>query len=795
MPMLATSRLKLQGQPGVLRAALGHGIRAFLLSFAVVLLGGGPSFPIVPSLSSVSSSEAAPRFGFVAAAATTTETAVAAAEHAAVNQQAHAQKEEEEEDGLSSYDERSSNAGGPLGVERERNLALVIHKMLNPDDPVGQADSGSELSVLLEGCTLPAVATSVEVKHGKPKNGNIADYAIDGDPQTWWERKGRKRWVDVEFEGGEGEDTEVEAVAIAFYRGHRSIAFFDMTLFDSDDNVVAKREGLESGGLTQDYETFYFDEPAQGSRIRLDVKGTTADKVNAIVEVSVCLRRTSTPAPVTPATVPPAETSGVTYVGCFADDDTGRTRFLEDAFMQDEELTPTSCAAFCAGFKYMGLQYSHDCFCGDTYYTAERDAAPSDMCTMPCLGDESLTCGGPWANSIYIVGDPAQMTAAELEAMNEPRVEDDMPRRKFTIVNNCAEQIRLGATGGFVKSLTNNGTCPSGSVEDEAVGACFWALPEPEDGKSKDIGPGGSIEIVLDNMAVDTGVDYYDITTIDGVNLPIEMRPDPASEPLDRDEDPYWCSNPGGVSSMSDTLSGCSWHFDPSEVDGFPDQDMSGYLRWVRNDGLFTDCEVDSDCDDVEGEGVGTDLKCGVLFGMDSLNGGTTEEIFARKCGSSLGWHSANKICGGSRGKPLGYFPNSFPFMCGDKTYQAIGDNSTRTDLYGCAGPIYGLSGYSKNSDDTSCGCPDWVAEGINAPVNEGSACASSNPFWTALSLPWLKYLKAACPTAYCFPYDDHSSTFVCRNEDKNNDHAGKNSMSYIIDFCPGDTQGNLLDW
>lgn len=47
----------------------------------------------------------------------------------------------------------------------------------------------------------------------------------------------------------------------------------------------------------------------------------------------------------------------------------------------------------------------------------------------------------------------------------------------------------------------------------------------------------------------------------------------------------------------------------------------------MRNDGLFTDCEVDSDCDDVEGEGAGTDLKCGALFGMDALNGGVTEEV------------------------------------------------------------------------------------------------------------------------------------------------------------------------
>ena len=44
------------------------------------------------------------------------------------------------------------------------------------------------------------------------------------------------------------------------------------------------------------------------------------------------------------------------------------------------------------------------------------------------------------------------------------------------------------------------------------------------------------------DVQVDTGVDYYDVTTIDGVNLPMEMRPDPASEPLEKDEDPCECN-------------------------------------------------------------------------------------------------------------------------------------------------------------------------------------------------------------------------------------------------------------
>jgi len=36
-----------------------------------------------------------------------------------------------------------------------------------------------------------------------------------------------------------------------------------------------------------------------------------------------------------------------------------------------------------------------------------------------------------------------------------------------------------------------------------------------------------------------------------------------------------WCSNPGGVSSQSEILEGCSWRFDASQIDGFEEYDMS----------------------------------------------------------------------------------------------------------------------------------------------------------------------------------------------------------------------------
>lgn len=175
----ATSRQTLQGQSRVLRVALGHVTRAFLLSLAVVVLGGGPSSPLVPA----SSSKFASRSGFAAAAAAPADTAITAAEHATTKKQQQA--EEEEEHGLYSwYDGRGSSAGRPLGLER--NLApSIAEDKLELDAPENFIDSGSELTELLEGCTLPAKATSVRAKGDKPTTGNIVDNIIDGNAMTW----------------------------------------------------------------------------------------------------------------------------------------------------------------------------------------------------------------------------------------------------------------------------------------------------------------------------------------------------------------------------------------------------------------------------------------------------------------------------------------------------------------------------------------------------------------------------------------------------------------------------------
>lgn len=80
-----------------------------------------------------------------------------------------------------------------------------------------------------EGCLHPAKITSIEVKDDKPKTGNIASNAIDGDVSTRWAANGRNKWMELNFDGGEGGTSLVEGVAIAFFRDHRRVVFFDVS--------------------------------------------------------------------------------------------------------------------------------------------------------------------------------------------------------------------------------------------------------------------------------------------------------------------------------------------------------------------------------------------------------------------------------------------------------------------------------------------------------------------------------------------------------------------------------------
>ena len=113
-----------------------------------------------------------------------------------------------------------------------------------------------------------------------------------------------------------------------------------------------------------------------------------------------------------------ASAENATYIGCY--DDTTGGRDLPVFFCSNGKdgrecavdpdvahpyagsaaMSATVCSVLCKGFKYFGLQFGRECFCGNDYGN-NGGKMPENSCDQPCSGDPSTICGAANQNSIY----------------------------------------------------------------------------------------------------------------------------------------------------------------------------------------------------------------------------------------------------------------------------------------------------------------------------------------------------------------------------------------------------------
>lgn len=89
----------------------------------------------------------------------------------------------------------------------------------------------------------------------------------------------------------------------------------------------------------------------------------------------------------------------IKYYGCWRD---GRRRALRRFAYQSRHNSIRVCVRRCykLGYKFAGLQYSKQCFCGNRFTRYGR----ARNCRMRCSGNRNRYCGGPWANSVFSTG-------------------------------------------------------------------------------------------------------------------------------------------------------------------------------------------------------------------------------------------------------------------------------------------------------------------------------------------------------------------------------------------------------
>ena len=105
------------------------------------------------------------------------------------------------------------------------------------------------------------------------------------------------------------------------------------------------------------------------------------------------------------------------YIGCFKDkgDPFGTQNRDLDGLMVDKiDMTVEDCINLCSskGFKYAGVEYGTQCFCGNSY----GKYATANNCNMKCSGNLNEICGGFWANSVYKTSD---LGRTQLDSQNK----------------------------------------------------------------------------------------------------------------------------------------------------------------------------------------------------------------------------------------------------------------------------------------------------------------------------------------------------------------------------------------
>ncbi|KAJ3259009.1 hypothetical protein HK103_003150 [Boothiomyces macroporosus] len=365
--------------------------------------------------------------------------------------------------------------------------------------------------------------------------------------------------------------------------------------------------------------------------------------------------------------------------------------------------------------------------------------------------------------------------------------------RNVKVVNNCAAPVNINFIPGAIgfkaglNQCNSDADCLDGGSCNTKNKVCFYIAPKLsgptllQPGQTNTLtfpffnnnGPvwSGNIEGCTGETCDATGlnrgpqtakaeftlartdVDFYDVSLIDGFSIPMEMSAN-VPDSLLKPSDPYFCTNPGSQTPKHPDLGACSWSLEPP----------TPFQVWVSGDNKSPKCAKDSDCQ--------SGLKCGIPSqtpGFDPSND--------LHCGKLLGYFSPEKACGADKCSTTLAAPNN-----GVKLF----------DLFGCSNGLPSCYQDKSKTNEGCCGCQNWNSIGIKVPAVTQD-CTFINPNWINLVLPQLQWLKQTCPTAYVYPFDDKSSTFVCGDfkeaVDPFHPQQKTNTVEYTVTFCPGNSK------
>lgn len=144
---------------------------------------------------------------------------------------------------------------------------------------------------------------------------------------------------------------------------------------------------------------------------------------------------------------------------CVAEGTNGRA--LTGAATSAKDMTPAKCSTFCAngGFKYAGVEYGSECYCGNSFSNGASLNTASNQCNMACSGNIDTMCGGPGAMNVFV--NPS--IVPPVSSSNTPVVSGSLPTGWAAASTQCIQEVSNRALTGssIAGSSMTIGTCLS----------------------------------------------------------------------------------------------------------------------------------------------------------------------------------------------------------------------------------------------------------------------------------------------------------------------------------------------
>jgi len=107
-----------------------------------------------------------------------------------------------------------------------------------------------------------------------------------------------------------------------------------------------------------------------------------------------------TATPTLTPTIKPEVSGNWTYLGCQTEATNSRA-LAGASYFNTESMDLEYCGASCAGWKYFGVEYGRECYCGNSFGAGSATVIAT-QCSFLCPGDSTEFCGAGNRLSIYV---------------------------------------------------------------------------------------------------------------------------------------------------------------------------------------------------------------------------------------------------------------------------------------------------------------------------------------------------------------------------------------------------------